>query len=470
MQCQTTSGGGTGILSRFPVKIGSGNPTKLRLVFNNAWLTTGGETLIANDVLIDEVALERVTGTTAAPVTFSGGRTATLLAGAVDFLSDDILPSAFGLSEFTKGDDYYIKVKAHVASSGQYFPGSRSIQEGLTQRSKRYNYGAGTVSAAETYGDFTSVSGTPAITNEGTGGNSNGFCPMVVGYFANGDTKTFFVNGDSIIDGTASPYDGTFMQYACNTASGGPYAMMEVAAGGSSQVDFNGASTLYRTLYKYARILVDELGTNAPTTAITTHFPAIWNAARAAGIKRVWKTRLLPRTYSSLTVTSITQSGTTATLTPATGTLPPVGASIIVISSTPANYNGTFTVTRSGGGSFDYTMGSAPGADCSNPGTVRWSDQWTTEANQQYSGAGGSGGSNDNFDSQMITYRNSGVLDGILALAAAHGTDQFKWPAATPGLPNDTWNNAFSTGTHPKTTTSQTIAAEVAPLLDSMVV
>ncbi len=61
------------------------------------------------------------------------------------------------------------------------------------------------------------------------------------------------------------------------------------------------------------------------------------------------------------TITSITRSGTTATLTTATPHGLTTGNIAVITGNTPAAYNGTFTVTVTGASTFTYEMESDPG-------------------------------------------------------------------------------------------------------------
>lgn len=69
------------------------------------------------------------------------------------------------------------------------------------------------------------------------------------------------------------------------------------------------------------------------------------------------------------TISSITRVTTTATLTTATPHGLQTGMIVTVAGATPAQYNGTFTITVTGDDTFTYVMGSDPGASASPVGT-----------------------------------------------------------------------------------------------------
>lgn len=65
-------------------------------------------------------------------------------------------------------------------------------------------------------------------------------------------------------------------------------------------------------------------------------------------------------TYSGQTISSITNSTTTATLTTATNHNLSTGAFVTVSGATPSEYNGTFSITVTGATTFTYTMLATP--------------------------------------------------------------------------------------------------------------
>jgi hypothetical protein len=69
------------------------------------------------------------------------------------------------------------------------------------------------------------------------------------------------------------------------------------------------------------------------------------------------------------TITSITNSGTTATLTTSSPHLRYTGETVTVSGATPAAYNGTFVITVTGANTFTYTMLSNPGGNATVAGS-----------------------------------------------------------------------------------------------------
>lgn len=80
------------------------------------------------------------------------------------------------------------------------------------------------------------------------------------------------------------------------------------------------------------------------------------------------------RSLDVQTIDSITQSGTTATVTTAAAHGLTTGDEVTISDATPDAYNGSFTVTVTGDTTFTYTMASAPGVDATAVGSyvVMW--------------------------------------------------------------------------------------------------
>ena len=76
-------------------------------------------------------------------------------------------------------------------------------------------------------------------------------------------------------------------------------------------------------------------------------------------------------TYSGQTISTITNSTTTATLTTAANHNLTTGAFVTVSGATPSAYNGTFSITVTGDTTFTYTMLTDPAASASTVGSYK---------------------------------------------------------------------------------------------------
>lgn len=284
----TLSGTVLNFATRAKVVIGSGNRSSLRFSFQNWYGGSTGEFDIGNNVIIDKVSLERETGGAAyTPVTFTGSRSKTLAAGDRDTQSDAILPSAFGAAAFVQGDVYWMRIKGHVTTAGHFYAGSRFGSETGMQA---WTYDSGVTSVSD-------PDGTGVLVNVGAATIQTwAFTPIVLGNFSSGDPATYFNLGASQTEGTVGG-DGSFFQSAFNTSSKGVQAALEMASGGASQINFVDTNTRWQAYLQYARVGIDELGINAPTSY--RELQDVWYAMRQNGISKIVGVRIPPVTTST---------------------------------------------------------------------------------------------------------------------------------------------------------------------------
>lgn len=144
------------------------------------------------------------------------------------------------------------------------------------------------------------------------------------------------------------------------------------------------------TYLQYVTHVVNELGTNDlannPTVAQFQSYDA---AAKALAPTKAWlRTTLLPRTNSTVAISSLTSSTTTATAvipTTQAATLK-VGQTVTIAGATPSGYNGAVVITAIAGTSISYTLlaGGSGLASASPTGTM--SDGWASLAFQTVTG------------------------------------------------------------------------------------
>lgn len=285
----TTSGSNLTFTSRFKVRLGATACTELRLDFPN--IRFAALSTVGNSLSIESVSLERETGVAEfAPVYVGGSRSFSIANdAATTVVSDAILPAAFtGLTEFPANAVFWVRIRGSVGSAGQVIVGSRfSVETGAFAKihASTTNY-----SPVDGTGAMTFVSGTDV------GSTTQGYCPILVGRFVSGDPKTVFVVGDSIIEGTGSlPINGTFTKLA-TAALGVP--QLEMSQGGSGQGALATNVAGWTPYLKYARVLVDEMGTNEPNGWL--NFFPYWKAAKATySYDKIAKIGLFPRTSST---------------------------------------------------------------------------------------------------------------------------------------------------------------------------
>lgn len=275
-------------VSRVPATI-RGSQSKLRVDFAN-WAFPG----IANTnaVVIDGCALERVTGVAETVLFKFGGATAVMLAaGATQIVSDTMLPSQFtGLTQFNDTDVYYLRTYYHVPANTNLYPSSR---QGAEANTTFWEYDIGVTAPDQP------ITATGAITFTGAHtGPARGMCPVLIGVPASGDPKSAFILGDSRVEGVSggggSIVGYTFIQKACDSLG---IPSLAYCLGGSSQVNTAGL-VLWAPYMAYARILIDEMGTNNGNQLL--QYGDAWKAARTLyGVDKIVHAGFSPSSTST---------------------------------------------------------------------------------------------------------------------------------------------------------------------------
>jgi hypothetical protein len=271
---------------------------------NNGWkLETGGEQDVGNDFTIADQSIE--IGGVTVPVTYSGGRSLVVTNGGLDIQSDAISPASFGLSKFDYGTVLWIKTRISLASSAHHIPyssenvGSTNSGGASGSQVSWYDPANTTVSSTDTAGVYTTTGTSPST-------RVSGYRSIIWSRFVN-DGKSFVTVGDSIaqnINDGGTPYSvhgGGYVQRSMHSATGTDLLPnLNLARSGSGSGAIVGSNTKIRQLYKYARLGIDEYGTNnMDTTTLRTDLQAIWSHMRAAGIEKIVRMKYLPRTTST---------------------------------------------------------------------------------------------------------------------------------------------------------------------------
>ena len=278
--------------SRQPVLIGSGNFASLRVSFS------GNKGAGDNAFTITKVALERKTPNVTVPMTFSGARSKVINPLDVDIQTDQILPSAFGLSEFTRGSEYWIRFQITVTTAGHFLPLSQIIfntsQRTTDQWGLRYDPATFTQSDVDSTG--TAFSGTGFAFADGVlahacllGTPSGALLPVVAGI------------GDSIVTGTGDSFAATallntgFFNRALVDLTdfrSNPFAACNFSRSGTQASLFNG-QPIGAYMLRYCSHIVEEYGANGDTGQTT-----LWSTLAGVG-KPIIRTKLMARTTST---------------------------------------------------------------------------------------------------------------------------------------------------------------------------
>lgn len=298
----TTSGSVLYHQVRFQVPVGAFAASSLKLDFPGLYFPA---TAVGNSVIVDACYLERVTGVAeSVQVLVGGSGTFTITSGAATtVISDAILPAAFtGLTQFDAAMEFWIRLRCHVTTAGHKFAGARSRHDPDGAYCIRYDTALTTPSSVSGTGTMSSSGSAPTI-------DDYGYCPILVGVPVSGDPKTTFAIGDSIVEGIVSSTHqgpGTYIKKAC-MALGVPN--LEFSLGGQSQREI-ALATGWTPYLKYARVLIDEMGTNNVNGLLD--FFTYWSIAKNTyGYDKIMRSGLTPR--ASTTDIYVTEANQTIT-------------------------------------------------------------------------------------------------------------------------------------------------------------
>jgi len=316
-----TVAGRNTVLLRWPVIIGSGDVSEI-VLSNMGWYNTiGGSAGLLNSITIDKIAFEKDGGAISVPVLKNGLRPLTLVALDNDIQYDPILPSQFGMSSFAQGSKYWIRIQISLVA-GQSIPtgsGRRTESDAGSQVLWFDSVATTITNGVDGYGAFTTTGTAPTSTQK------VGYCPIVLGKFVSGDPPTWFACGDSIINSVgdiATNPNGWGMFQRAIMADGTPAKQLAALNWSmpSSSSPMMGAAYVYYW-FKYARFLINNYGANDfgnQGTTITmasmqTKDQLIYTRARAAGVERILRNKLMFRQTSTDTFLTV------ANQTPGTG-------------------------------------------------------------------------------------------------------------------------------------------------------
>lgn len=298
------SGTITAFRHRTPHKLG-GPVSEITLGFMNWVHTSKDEHATANATTLSFVWLERASTGQIVPVTFSGARQLVMVGSSTTshYLSDPIPSSVWTGSAPVRDDLFWVHVKGSVPSGGAIPTGTPSTWSGA----KFIQY-----DPVNDPGTRDTAGPVPAIT--GSTSRVKGLPLIFLGRFTGPGYLSVIGMGDSILDGTGDPQNpvpvvagyGFFNRAAVDSNGANAIAMFNMTRHAETGGTWNAHHVRQGPLLQYGNVVVEEFGTNDlgsstgtdPTNCINT-LKTLWSTVRAAGIQKIVRTRLLPRTSSA---------------------------------------------------------------------------------------------------------------------------------------------------------------------------
>jgi lysophospholipase L1-like esterase len=273
-----------------------------------------------NAVTISHAWLERASTGQRLPLTFSGSRTLVLPMNSTTpyWLADPIPSSAWTGATPARDEVFWLHVRGSIPTGGKIPTGTPANFSGA----KFIVY-----PPANEPGTFDTAGPVPTIS--GSVARPAGLPIVFLGRYTTPGHLAVIGIGDSILDGTgdASPVPvisgfGFFNRAALDSTGANTIATFNLTRHGQSASHF--ASTTFASrqhqFLPFANVVVEEYGTNdlggggtGSVTAIIENTGKIWDKARAAGVQRIVRTKLMPRTTSTDSWTTL------AGQTPVTG-------------------------------------------------------------------------------------------------------------------------------------------------------
>lgn len=280
--------------------------TEFRALFDG-WSMQNGIVLPAGPMTVDQLAFERDGTSTYTAATFAGSTSTSIVAGDKQRATDTITASALGFgASIPKGTLIWSRIRVNLPAGSDLLT---NVASRMTGGYASYFDPASQTPTIYGTGALTFVSG-ESVLNIGYGPT------VLVGKCATGGALSVIALGDSIVDGqgdTLNPQQATgfgfFQRAQVDGSNGNPIAGLNLSRNGTATSHWlDSTARSYWTPYlAYANVVVDELGTNdfgtgpGSTAASSTYtaLQSLWSIYRAAGVQKIVRTRLQPRSGST---------------------------------------------------------------------------------------------------------------------------------------------------------------------------
>jgi lysophospholipase L1-like esterase len=299
------SGTLTSFRQRTPHKLG-GPVAELDIGFMNWAHSTTAEVPNTNAVTLNYVWLERASTGQVVPLTFSNQRQLVMPAASTQayWLADPIPSSVWTGAAPVRDELFWVHVQGSVPASGTIQTGTPTSFAG----SKFIIY-----DPVNDPGTHDTAGAVPTIT--GASGRSIGLPLLFLGRYTGPGHLAVIGLGDSIMDGygdTPNPVpvisgNGPLSRAALDANGANTIATLNITRGGEAAATWVNVHTRQAQIIPFANVLVEEFGTNdigssggsANATTITNRLKAIWSLTRDAGVQKIVRTNLLPRSLDA---------------------------------------------------------------------------------------------------------------------------------------------------------------------------
>lgn len=310
----TPAAGSTAFWHRTPHKLG-GPVSEIQVGFMDWMYTDKTETANAdNDVTITAAWLERASTGQVVPLKFSGSRQLILPMNSITpyWLCDAVPSSIWTGSAPARDEVFWLHAKGTIPEGGKIPVGTPATYSGGADPGLKAKFIA--YPPANDPGTVDSAGGVPTIA--GSSARTEGLPSVFLGRYTGPGHLAVIGIGDSILHGSgdvANPAAsiagyGFFNRAALDSNGGSTIAMFNLTRHGQSASAWVDPNKQKRQIpfLQFANVVVEEYGTNdlasagsGDPVAILVRLDTIWTTARNAGVQKIIRTKLMPRTTST---------------------------------------------------------------------------------------------------------------------------------------------------------------------------
>ena len=303
----TPAAGSTSFWHRTPHKLG-GPVAEMQVGFMDWMYTDKIETTNAdNDVTITRAWLERASTGQVVPLSFSGSRQLVMPKNSTaPYWLSDAIPSATWTGTAPARDEiFWLHAKGTIPDGGKIPVGTPSTFAGA----KFIVY-----PPANDPGSFDTAGAVPTIT--GSSARTEGLPSVFLGRFTGPGHLAVIGIGDSVLHGSGDSANptavvsgyGFFNRAAVDSNGANTIATFNLTRHGQTAAAWVSPSKQSRQtpFLQFANVVVEEYGTNdlgsaggGSVASILTSLETIWTTARNAGVQKIVRTKLMPRTVST---------------------------------------------------------------------------------------------------------------------------------------------------------------------------